>query len=201
MGQLSYPDGCPICGGLNGGRGTCDPCGKTVDQFRRLIRNLQQWRSSYEVNPELEILPSVDGREWNIWDVERFYGYRRLLPEQQRRCIELFLHDNFFERETAQALGVGRGKHTSVAIYATVGLIKLLAMARAGELPGCHFDFEVDLPPRHVAIPIPIVPAPAHIELPEPMVTPIITVQVTYTLDGAPLVLDYPLLSPVEASP
>lgn len=192
MGHFSYPDGCPICGGDNDGKGTCEPCGRTVDQFRRLIRNLQQWRSSYEEDSTLEILPSVDGRDWVLWDIERFYDYRRLLPEQQRRCIELFLYGNLFERETAQALGVGRGKHTSVAIYATVGLIKLLSMARNRELPGCDFEFDVDMPEPDLV--------PLHIEIVAPVSSPQITVQVTYIIEGTPVVLDYPLLAqPQEA--
>jgi len=190
---MDFPDGCPICGGHNGGRGTCAPCSKTVNTFRNLIRNLQRWRSLYEADASADVLCGPDGREWLLWDIERFYEYRRVLPEQQRRCIELFLYENHFERETAEKMGVGKGsQHTSVAIYATVGLIKLLSLARDGELPGCSFDFDVDIELLDAPVPIPLPRTPMVVEVVDPAPVPLVSVQVTYRIGGAPVVVEYP---------
>lgn len=192
---MDFPEGCPICGGHNGGRGTCPPCGKTVDTFRRLFRNLQRWRASYEQDPDLEVLSGPDGREWLLWDIERLYSYRTVLPDQQRRCIELFLYQQYYERETADELGVGQNsKHTSVAIYATVGLIRLLSLARAGQLAGCRFDFDVD---RMVELPAPVLVLPQT-----RVIVPVIetipsfstgSIWRRYVVADTPLVIEYPL--------
>lgn len=144
MGQLRAKC-CKICGGFSDQRLTCGPCTQTVDVFRGLIRNLQRWRSAFESLEVEETICGPDGREWLLWDVERLYHFRSKLPDQQRLCIELFLYENVYERETAQLLGVSPS--CPVAIYATVGLATLLGMVRAGELPGCDFDFDVDLTP------------------------------------------------------
>lgn len=204
---MDFPAGCPVCGGDNGGRGCCPPCSKTVDRFRRLFRNLQQWWVLYEVNPELEIIPSSDGREWSIWDVQRLYDYRTVLPDQQRKCIELFLYENYYERDTAAALGVGRGEHTSVAIYATVGLIKLLSLAREGQLRGVDFDFDVDMLPLVSRETHPVTPIPAPQPEPAPVieiyehtqVLPLVTVHVHYTTrTGHSRSVRYPLQTTIE---
>jgi hypothetical protein len=192
---MDFPDGCPVCGGVNNGRGTCVPCTRTVSTFRELIRNLQNWRSAHESDANLDVLSSADGREWMLWDVEQFYDARRLLPEQQRTCIELFLYENHFERTTAEKMGVGRdSKHTSVAIYATVGLIKLLSLARAGQIPGCHFEFDVDMAEPEPK-PIPAVEPAVQINIIDRAPAPVITVQVSYQSDGNDVVVKYPLFS------
>lgn len=115
--------------------------------FRGLIRNLQSWRSAFEAQeaPESIQEPSPPGREWVLWDVERFFDYRILLPERMRDALDLFLYRGQFERQVAERMGISGTN--PVGVYATVGLTKLLGMARAGLLPGCSFEFEVDLVP------------------------------------------------------
>jgi hypothetical protein len=141
LGQLSAKC-CKICGGFSNHKLTCPLCTKTVDTFRGLIRNLQKWRSALEALEVEETICGPDGREWVLWDIERLYAHRNRLPEQQRRCIELFLYENVYEAETARILGVSAS--CPVAIYATVGLATLLGWARAGDLPGVNFEFDVD---------------------------------------------------------
>lgn len=116
--------------------------------FRGLIRNLQAWRSAFESQDAPEVIqePTPPGREWVLWDVERFFGYRGLLPQRMRDALDLFLYRGQFERQVAERMGISGTN--PVGVYATVGLTKLLAMARDGRLPGCSFEFEVDLVPR-----------------------------------------------------
>ena len=115
-----------------------------MDVIRRLFRHLQQWRSGVEAGEVDEVLATPDGREWVLWDLEVLYDHRRRLPEKMRLSIELFLHDNRLEREAAVLMGVQATN--PVATYATVGITRLIALARAGCLPGCRrrFTFEVD---------------------------------------------------------
>jgi hypothetical protein len=156
VGQLHWPDGCPVCEGDNGGRGTCDPCAQTVQTFRGLIRGLQEWRSGYEAGELPEVITDPAGRQWSIWDVERFYAlrdqqlydeahreWRYRIPRQMARALELFLYDNMLERDAAVAMGVSPSN--PIGTYATVGLAKMLHAAREQELPGIDFEFEVDM--------------------------------------------------------
>jgi hypothetical protein len=144
VGQLSAKS-CPVCGGLNDGRWTCEPCTKTVATMRGLIRGLQQWRSSLESLEVTETLIDPVGRTWCLWDVERFYSYRSRLPERMRLAIELMLYQGRFERDVARQMGISESN--PVGVYVTVGLVRLLAMARSGRLPGCRVEFEVDMVP------------------------------------------------------
>jgi hypothetical protein len=144
MGQLSAK-ACPVCGGENGGRWTCDPCTKTVAVMRGLVRGLQQWRSSLEAMEVAETIADPTGRTWCLWDVERFYAYRRQLPERMQTAIELMLYQGMFERDVARSMGISESN--PVGVYVTVGLVRLLAMTRAGSLPGCRIEFDVDLLP------------------------------------------------------
>lgn len=96
----------------------------------------------YEAGLASDVIRGSDGREWALPDVRRFYDYRSLLPNQMRRAVELFLYQQRLEREAAVLMGVS--PTNPVAMYATVGLTKLLGKARAGQLSGCRFDFYCD---------------------------------------------------------
>jgi hypothetical protein len=104
---------------------------------------MQYWRSSVEAGEAGEVIVA-EGREWVLWDLEILFGYRYKLPGKMRRSIELFLYDDRLERDTAVLMGVRDSN--PVATYATVGITKLLALARSGNLPECRyrFVFEVD---------------------------------------------------------
>jgi hypothetical protein len=146
MGQLHWPDGCPVCEGDNGGRGTCDPCAETVQTFRGLIRGLQEWRSGFEVGEVSDVITDPLGREWSLWDVERFYRLRLredLVPAQMARAIELFLYRNMLEKAAAVEMGVSPSN--PIGTYATVGLVKMLRAVREREVGGLDFAFEVDM--------------------------------------------------------
>lgn len=90
-----------------------------------------------------ETLVDPLGRTWVLWDIERFYGYRSRLPAQMASAIEHFLYRNLLERSAAVVMGISPSN--PVGVYATVGLTRLLGLARARQLPGCCFEFEADL--------------------------------------------------------
>jgi hypothetical protein len=113
--------------------------------MRGLLRGLQAWRSSYESLEVAETLVDPAGREWVLWDVERFYDHRRRLPERMRVAIELMLYEGRFERDVARSMGISESN--PVGVYVTVGLVRLLAMARTGRLRGCRIEFDVDRVP------------------------------------------------------
>lgn len=125
---------CPLCAGDNGdSKWTCQRCTLLVDTHRSLLRNLQQWRSCFESAEVSDIVISpIDGQEYSLWDIERFYGYRSLLPDRQRLSMQYCLYENRREADAAVLLGI---KPTNpVSIYATIGLTSLLTKAYAGEL-------------------------------------------------------------------
>lgn len=171
MGQLSSPEGCPLCGGPNEGRWTCPPCTDTVSTFRQLVRALEPWRSAYEACEVSDVITDDRGREWSLWDAYRFYEARVRLPRQMARAIELFLHDNRLESDAA--VQMGNARTSPVGMYATIGLTRLLRMVLAGEIGGVHFELEVgpvawvDRPPRLV-VPVEAYepsPAPVAVDL------------------------------------
>lgn len=137
MGQLRSKE-CPLCGGTNGGKWTCLPCTAEVNRYRELIRNLQSWRSLFEALEVPDVLTDPSGREVALWDIEYFYEQRTRLPEQMRTAIELCLFENVLEREAAKRMGTSESN--PVSVYATVGVTKLLRMARDGELPLFRLD-------------------------------------------------------------
>lgn len=139
VGQLRASHGCPVCGGENGGKWTCSPCTSDVNTLRELFRNLQAWHSLYEAREVEDTLTSAEtGMTWTLFDVDYLYEQRSRLPQQMRVVIELYLYQNLLEEETAIRLGVARTN--PVAIYATAGLTKLVAMAKGGELSGFHWE-------------------------------------------------------------
>lgn len=130
---------CPVCGGDNGdSKWACMECLPLINLHRELVRNLQQWRAHFEAGEADDILRSSDGREYCLWDVERFYEARTVLADGQSRAIELCLWSNIAERKAAIIMGVS--PTTPVSIYATVGLSRLLGMVYREEIPGYRLD-------------------------------------------------------------
>ena len=134
MGQLRAK-ACPLCSGENAGRWTCESCTSIVNTHRELIRNLQAWHSMFEsLQVGDTLISGVDGAEYSLWDIDYLYDQRHRLPEQMRRAIELCLYENVLEKQAAVLMGVAESN--PVAVYATVGLTRLLALAYTGDLPG-----------------------------------------------------------------
>lgn len=113
-----------------------------VTVHRELIRNLQHWRALYESRQVPEILVAGDGKEYCLWDVEKFYAARHTLPDRQQRTIRMNLFEDRSEREIAELLGIGR--NNPVAIYGTVGLTRLLAAAVKGQVEGYFVPLPAD---------------------------------------------------------
>lgn len=184
MGQLTSPDGCPLCGGPNDGKWTCPPCADTVSTFRNLVRSLTSWKSMYEACEVSDVITDAAGHQWSLWDCLRFYRARDelvhdperregdrwqpRLPRQMARAIQLFLYENRLESEAAVLMG--NAPTSPVGMYATIGLTRLLRAVYEGDVPGLHFPLEtgpvywVERPPRAarlVEVPHEPVPAPA----------------------------------------
>lgn len=138
-----------MCGAENSGKWTCAPCSRDVEAFRRLIRNLQGWRSAFEAQAVEDSIVDHLGRTWVLWDIQRFYDHRAGLPGQMARAIELFLYHNRPERVAAVMMGISPSN--PIGVYATVGITRLLGLARASQLSGCDFEFETDMPARVLA--------------------------------------------------
>jgi hypothetical protein len=127
-----------------------------VSIFRNLMRALPAWRSAFEAGEVAEVITDAQGREWSLWDVQRFYDSREALvfdptrkegevwqprlPRQMSRAICLFLFHNLKESEAAVQMGCA--PTSPVGMYATIGLTRLIRMAQAGEIPGCRFDLD-----------------------------------------------------------
>ena len=146
MGQLTSPDGCPLCSGPNDGKWTCPPCAGTVRDCLRF----------YEARDELVYDP--DRKEGDRWQPR--------LPKQMARAIELFLYDNRLESEAAVLMG--NAPTSPVGMYATIGLTRLLRAVYEGDVAGLHFPLEtgpvawVARPPKPVKlVEAPYEPAPA----------------------------------------
>lgn len=131
MGQLRAKQ-CPVCQGANGGKWTCAPCTAIVNVHRELLRNLQHWHSLYEAMEVPDTLVAADKQSYCLWDIDRLYSERHRLPERQRSALELCLFENLAEKTAAVRMGIAESN--PVAVYATVGLCRLLGWAMSGEL-------------------------------------------------------------------
>lgn len=103
-----------------------------MSTLRELFRNLQAWRALYEAEA-LDSITGPDGEGWSLWDVEYLYRQLPVLPLRQRQAIELCLVQNVKEADAAVLMGVS--VTNPVAMYATEGLKKLIAMIQAGAFP------------------------------------------------------------------
>lgn len=126
---------CPACDGPNDGKWTCPSCTEQVNSLRALIRNLQAWHSSYEALEVSDVLVGPDDQSYCLWDIDAVYALRWSLPPRMRQAIEWFLYENVLERDAA--LRMGLSPSSPVAIYATVGLTKLVAMVFDGDARLC----------------------------------------------------------------
>jgi hypothetical protein len=111
----------------------------TVTVLRELFRNLQAFRAVFEADG-IDTLIGPDGTEWSLWDLDYLYKQLPILPLRQHQAIELCLVQNVKESDAAVMMGVSRTN--PVAMYATVGLTKLIAMIEAGHFPRFRFTDE-----------------------------------------------------------
>lgn len=106
--------------------------GLTVSILRELFRNLQAFRAYYE-NENEDTITDAERREWCLWDIEYLYSQRLVwLSPRQAEAIELCLYQNRTEVEAATLMGVS--PTNPVAMYATDGLKKLVALVATGQL-------------------------------------------------------------------
>lgn len=105
----------------------------TVDTLREILRNMQGFRALRE-DHGIDTIPCPDGEPVSIWDLEYLLDEGLpLLPTRQREAILLCLVQNYRERDAAVLMGVS--VTNPVAMYASEGLKKLLAMIEDGRLP------------------------------------------------------------------
>jgi hypothetical protein len=112
-----------------------------------LVRNLQQWRSLYEALEVPDILVANDGRSYSLWDSERFYEYRFVVPDRMRQSIEWYLYENMLESDAAIQMGIS--PTNPVGTYATIGLTTMISKAMKGELAHYRLDLSTEVP-QHV---------------------------------------------------
>lgn len=95
-----------------------------VNTLRMLFRNLLAWRALYE-DAGVDEIHGPDGETYCLWDLERMYVDLQNLPLRQAQAIEWCLVRGERERDVAVRMGL---KPTNpVAMYATLGLQKLVA--------------------------------------------------------------------------
>jgi len=128
---------CPVCDRSHDGKWTCPQCVGLVNIHRELLRNLQRWHVSYLQGDVSDVLRQ-DDEEYCLWDILRLYEARTRIAERQALAIELCLYENVAEPEAAARMGISR--RSPVSIYATVGIARLLGMARRGEIAGYGLD-------------------------------------------------------------
>jgi hypothetical protein len=103
----------------------------TVGVLRELFRNLAAWRATFEAEG-IDTLTSPEGDIFCLWDIEYLYSQIYRLSPRQREAIQLCLVDNVKEVDAARLMGVS--ETNPVAMYATLGLKKLLDLIDKGEL-------------------------------------------------------------------
>ena len=130
MGQMRSKR-CPVCDRSHDGKWTCPDCQGTVNIHRELLRNLQRWHVSYLQGDVPDVI-SQGGESYCLWDIITIFENRHRLAEGQSRAIELCLYHNVSEPDAAEIMGISR--KSPVSIYATVGIARLLGMARRGEI-------------------------------------------------------------------
>lgn len=92
----------------------------------------------YEALEVEDVLISTDSRSYSLWDTQRFYEQRTILPTRQQQSIQFCLFENMKEKDAAVKMGIA--PTNPVAIYATIGITALLTRAIARELPGYVID-------------------------------------------------------------
>jgi hypothetical protein len=104
----------------------------TVGILRELLRHLQAWESLYETD-NIDTITGPDGVIYSLTDIQYLYSCRTMLSPRQRQSIELCLYENIKEKDATKVMGVS--STNPVAMYATNGMVRLVQMIDAGELP------------------------------------------------------------------
>lgn len=105
----------------------------TVPILRELLRHYQAWRSLYEAREVDDVICSSQGFCVSLWDLEYIIENLVVLPPRQRQAIQFCLIENMKETEAARRMGVS--PTNPVAMYASSGMIRIIAMIREGLLP------------------------------------------------------------------
>lgn len=114
---------------------TAVPKNPRVSELRELLRHLNAFRAIFE-DHGVEDITSPDGNVWSIWDLEYLFSQLNRLTLRQQQAITLCLVHGMRERDAAIQMGVS--PTNPVAMYATLGLQRLLDMIDAGELERYH---------------------------------------------------------------
>jgi DNA-directed RNA polymerase specialized sigma24 family protein len=116
-----------------------------VATLRELFRNLQAFRAAAQ-DFELHEVRSPDGETFLLSDVEYLYECSQrdgVLPPRQAEAIRLCLFENMLERRAAEVMGVALTN--PVAMYASSGLEKLIALVESGALPRYRHEAQEDV--------------------------------------------------------
>jgi len=104
-----------------------------VSTLRNLLRNLQECRSALEAG--VEEFTGPDGVTWSIRDLERlFEASQRLLSPRQAQAIRMFLVEQMYEADVAEAMGLSRTN--PIGMYATTGIERLIELVDRGAIKG-----------------------------------------------------------------
>lgn len=105
----------------------------SVSTLRNLLRNLQECRSALEAG--VEEFTGPDGVTWSIRDLERlFEASQRLLSPRQAQAIRMFLVEQMYEADVAEAMGLSRTN--PIGMYATTGIERLIELVDRGAIKG-----------------------------------------------------------------
>jgi DNA-directed RNA polymerase specialized sigma24 family protein len=102
-----------------------------VGTLRELLRNYRAFRAAYE-SDGLDSITGPDGTIYCLHDLTYLISQLDRLSPRQRQSIYLCLLNNVKEVDAARIMGVS--ETNPVAMYATLGLKRLVEMIRAGEL-------------------------------------------------------------------
>lgn len=94
-----------------------------VNTLRALFRNLLAFRALYQ-DQGIDEITGPGGVVFSLWDLEVLYAKVPSLPPRQAQAIEWCLIRG--ERETDVAVKMGLRPTNPVAMYATLGLKKLV---------------------------------------------------------------------------
>jgi DNA-directed RNA polymerase specialized sigma24 family protein len=111
-----------------------------VGVLRELLRNYRAFRAAYEADG-LDTITGPDGTPYCLHDLTYLISQLDRLSPRQRQAIHLCLLDNVKEVDAARIMGVS--ETNPVAMYATLGLKKLIEMIRMGELNRYREDTKV----------------------------------------------------------
>lgn len=106
----------------------------SVDLLRQLFRSLEMFRGIFETKG-VDTVVGPKGASWSLWDIERLYEVsQQVLPRRQAQAIRLFLVENMFEADAAEAMGLSRTN--PIGMYATDGLSRIVALVAERRIRG-----------------------------------------------------------------